>query len=95
VIPVVVCTSRRGVFFGYVDHVPTRLSPTIALTRARLCVYWAADVRGVVGLAACGPTQGCRISPAAPQLLLEGLTALLVCSPEAAKAWEAGPWTPS
>lgn len=38
---------------------------TIRLKDARLCVYWSADLRGFMGLAAYGPSGSCRTgSPA-------------------------------
>ena len=60
--PVLVTTAHRGVFFGYAKDVD---GETIALKRARLCVYWSVDVKGFMGLAANGPTASCRIGPAA------------------------------
>ena len=52
--PVVVTTEHRGVFFGYLDG--SRDSETALLRDAQMCVYWSADVRGVLGLAATGPS---------------------------------------
>lgn len=86
---VVVCTTWRGVFFGYAKD--TSGDP-ITLSRARMCVYWSADVRGVMGLAATGPTTGCKVSQAAPSIELRGITGVMECSPEAAEKWERGPW---
>ena len=36
--PVIVTTAHRGVFFGYATNTD---GETIALTRARLCIYWS------------------------------------------------------
>lgn len=88
-IPLVVTTEHRGVFFGY--GVPTSESE-IRLEKARMCVYWSADVKGVVGLAATGPSSLCKIGLAAPAITLRGVTSVMECSPEAAAAWEKGPW---
>jgi len=87
---VVVCTAKRGVFFGYLqlDEAPAK----VVLTKARNCPYWSADVKGVMGLAAKGPTASCRIGPAAPDATLWEITGILSCSPEAVAAWEAAPW---
>ena len=60
--PVLVTTAHRGVFFGYLDG-PTGV--TVKLKQARLCVYWTVDLRGFMGLAANGPSSGCKIGPAA------------------------------
>lgn len=86
--PVVVTTAHRGVFFGYADQTD---GETIALKQARLCVYWSADVRGFMGLAANGPSKSCRIGQAA-DITLRNITAVLEVTPEAVAKWEAQPW---
>lgn len=85
---VMVTTAHRGVFFGYATDVD---GETIALSRARLCVYWSSDVRGFMGLAATGPTAKCRIGPPA-DIVLRNITAVLTVTPKAEKAWNGGPW---
>lgn len=86
--PVLVTTAHRGVFFGYATDVD---GETIALKRSRLCVYWSADVKGFMGLAAGGPTSSCRIGPPA-DIALRNITAVLEVTPQAVAAWEAAPW---
>jgi hypothetical protein len=86
---VVVCTEKRGVFGGYVKD--TKADP-IVMTDAQMCVYWSADTRGVVGLAATGPTSDCRVTKPAPTAELRGVTAVFDCSDEAVKAWASCPW---
>lgn len=88
-IPVLVTTAHRGVFFGYARDVT---GETIALTKARLCVYWSRDVKGFMGLAATGPSVGCRIGPAA-DITLRNITAVVTVTPEAVAAWERAPWS--
>ena len=88
-VPLVVTTSHKGVFFGYGN--PTDES-TIQLTEVRMCVYWSPDVRGVVGLAANGPTSSCRIGPAAPAMTLRDVTAVMEVSDKAEAAWKSEPW---
>lgn len=88
--PVLVTTEHRGVFFGYADPGDTEKT-TIALKRARNCVYWSADVKGFLGLASKGPTSGCRVGPAA-DITLHAVTCVAEVQPEAVKAWEEGPW---
>lgn len=85
---VVVTTAHRGVFFGYATNVK---GETIDLERARLCVYWSADIKGFMGLAATGPRSTCRIGPAAT-IQLRNVTAVLTCTPQAVAAWEGAPW---
>lgn len=89
-VPIVVTTAHRGVFFGY--GIPTD-KPTIRIEKARMCVYWDAETRGINGLAANGPGKGCRVSPAIPGMTLRDVTAVFECSDEAAKAWENQPWS--
>jgi hypothetical protein len=87
-LPVIVTTAHRGVFFGYASAVD---GETIALKKARLCVYWSTDVKGFMGLASTGPTSQCRIGPAA-DITLRNITAVLAVTPAAVKAWENAPW---
>lgn len=87
---VVVTTAHRGVFFGYTGDVD---GETIELRRARLCVHWSTDVRGFMGLAAGGPSKGCRIGPAVPVITLRAITSVIECSDQATRAWESAPWT--
>ena len=88
-IPLVVTPLHKGVFFGYGHKTPAK---EIRLERAQMCVYWSSDVRGVLGLAASGPTQSCKIGPAIPGITLQDVTAVLECSEEAAAAWQKQPW---
>lgn len=88
--PLVVTTVHRGVFFGYGEPED---GETIRLERARMCLYWPAGTKGVVGLASDGPQEGSRVGPAAPAMILRGVTAVMEVTSEAAKAWEREPWT--
>ena len=81
-------TAHRGVFFGYADKTD---GETIALKRARLCVYWSSDLKGFMGLAANGPSSGCRIGPAA-DITLRNITAVVTVTPEAEAKWNGAPW---
>ena len=90
--PVIVTTEFRGVFYGYVAPKQKLDVQTIRLERARMCVYWSANVRSVLGLAATGPTSGCRVGPAVPGVTLQKVTSVIEVSPEAAKAFEAFVW---
>ena len=89
---VVVTTVHKGVFFGYLDQDADVLSETLTLFRVRMCIYWSPDVHGVFGLAANGPTAGCRIGPAAPWLTIHGVTGVCGVSNGAAERWEGEPW---
>lgn len=85
----VVTTEHRGVFFGYGELTEGK---TAELDNARMCVFWSESTKGVVGLAAQGPQVGSRITPAAPHIVLEGVTAKMQCSEQAIKQWEKDLW---
>jgi hypothetical protein len=88
-VPLIVTTQHRGVFFGFGKPSENK---TIRLTNAQMCVYWSADVKGVLGLASTGPTKSCRIGPAVPAITLQDVTSITEASEEAAKAWASQPW---
>jgi uncharacterized protein DUF6948 len=85
---VLVTTAHRGVFFGYAAKTD---GATVKLKRARNCIYWGADNKGFLGLAANGPTKSARIGPAA-DIELRDITCVAECTPAAVDAWEAAPW---
>lgn len=87
---VVVTTKSKGVFFGYTDQ-PLN-SKEFVLKRARMCVYWSRDVRGVMGLGEKGPTDSCKITPAAPEWAVNEVTGCMTVSDAARDAWERAPW---
>lgn len=92
-IPVMVTTEHRGVFFGFIDPVTTEGDArTVRLYRVRMCIYWTADVRGVLGLAHVGPSKECKVTPPNASARLSGVTGVFTCSPEAVEAWEGEPW---
>jgi hypothetical protein len=88
--PVVVTTEHKGVFFG---NLVSQDDASVTLTDAQMCVYWSADVRGVLGLAAAGPSRGCKVTPAVPRIELQGVTAVMDATGEAVLAWEGKPWS--
>lgn len=88
---VVVTTLHRGVFFGKLDKYNEE-KKWIKLEDARMAVYWSSDIRGVLGLASCGPSKNCKISFAVPKLTLTDVTAVIMASKEAVDAWEKQPW---
>lgn len=87
--PLLVTTSQQGVFFGY-GQMSDKV--TITLKQARMCVFFSADTKGSLGLAAVGPSKTCRIGPAVPEITLIGVTAVCTMTDRAVKAWESGPW---
>jgi len=88
---VVVTTDkdRRGVFFG--DFV-SQEKDCVILKNAKMAVYWSSATKGVVGLASIGPQKGSRISPTIPKIEINGVTAVMDCTKEAVKQWEAELW---
>lgn len=89
-VPVLITTAHRGVFFGYAS--PDNLcADTIRLEKARVAIYWSIEVHGFMGLAVSGPTQNCRIGPAA-DIIVHDVTSVVSVTPEAVLAWEAQPW---
>jgi hypothetical protein len=89
--PVVITTEFRGVFFGYVAD-ESKAPSEITLEQARMCVYWSANVKGVLGLAATGPSKDCKVTHAVPKFTAYKVTSVTECSPEAAEKWEQNLW---
>lgn len=87
--PIVVTTAHRGAFFGY--GVPSG-NKTIRVTKSRMIVYWGADCRSIVGLAANGPSKSCKVSPAVPAITLQDVTSVIECSPEVAEKFQKENW---
>ena len=65
-VPVLITTdtTKRGVFMGFIDPADAD-KETLEAHEVRMAVYWSVDVKGVIGLAAKGPSKNCKISPAA------------------------------
>lgn len=85
---VLVTTAHRGVFFGYATDTS---GETIKLRAGRNCLYWSMDCHGFLGLAANGPTENCRIGPAA-DIELRNITSVSEVTPEAVERWETARW---
>lgn len=87
--PVIVCTERRLVVFGYTTskkEAPT----TIRITDARVATRFG-TTKGIGELAATGPTSKSLIGARIPGLALRLVTAVMDVSADATKAWEAAP----
>jgi hypothetical protein len=85
-IPVLVTTQHRGVFFGHADA-STLAERTITLERCRCCISWSASVGGFLGLAKTGPNSQCKIGTEATEVLLHDVTSVTKCTEEATAAW--------
>lgn len=88
--PLLVTTVHRGVFFGY--GVPSD-APIIKLNRAKMCVYWSADIKGVLGLAVTGPNTNCKIGPEVSEIILRDVTAIVMVSKVAETQWAKSLWS--
>lgn len=98
----IIFTNRKAVLFGYTNQYTLNLQGdvetvghgnSVSLKRARMCIYWSADLHGVFGLASSGPSPQCRISPPVPQFTeTEGMHGFVVPSQEAVQKWEEAPW---
>ncbi len=88
---VVIATDKRGVFAGVLAK-QDESECTATLRDARQCLHWSAGTRGLTGLAAIGPQEGSRVTPAAPVMRLYGVHYVTECSNAAQSVWESGPW---
>lgn len=92
-VPVLITTdsTKRGVFMGFIDPADAD-KETLEAYEVRMAVYWSQDVKGVLGLAAEGPTKNCRITAAAKRAVLKGVTATIEITDDALAAWRKEPW---
>lgn len=89
---VVTTGEHKGVFAGFVEN--SDLEKGLAtLSQARMVVYWAKDVHGIVGLAANGPTKSCRITPPAQKIELTHVNSMMYCTEKAMQEFEKGYWS--
>ena len=89
--PVIVCTEKRGVIFGYAKRERPNKNGQIVLRNARMCLYWPSSVGGVFGLGETGPNSGAKISAEVVKIMLEGVTAIFDVTEVAEKAWKSAP----
>lgn len=89
--PVLITTEHRGVFFGYMDS-GDDLPASVKLKNSRNVVYWDATRHGFLGLASMGPSDKCRIGPAAPPATFFAISCVVDVSEDAVKKFEAAPW---
>lgn len=84
---VLITTEFRGVFYGEVKD-DKKVPAEITLKNARNCIYWSSDCNGFLGLAARGPTKGCRIGAQINEITLYKITSVTPVSEEAVEAWK-------
>ena len=80
--PVIICTSHRGVFFGYAEDTS---GDVVHLKGAKMAIYWG-TTRGVMQLAATGPTPSSKISLPA-DIEVRSITAVMEVTAEAEEKW--------
>lgn len=81
--PVIICTELRGVFFGYAADTS---GENVFLRRSRMAIYWG-TTRGVMELAATGPTEKSKLSAEA-DIEVRKVSAVIEVKPEALAVWE-------
>ena len=81
--PVIVCTTHRGVFFGYASDTS---GDVIHLRGAKMAIYWG-TTRGVMELADTGPTLKSKISSPA-DIEVRSISAIFEVTPDAEKEWQ-------
>ena len=87
--PVIICTAKRGVFYGKTE-VPAETilrEGIVSLAGARMAIYWG-TTKGVMELADTGPTSKTRIGAKA-NISLNEVTAVFEVTDTAAEKWEA------
>lgn len=84
---VLITTEFRGVFYGEIKD-DKKLPKEITLKNVRNCIYWSSDCGGFLGLAAKGPTQGCKIGTKVSELKVYNVTSVTPVEKDAIEKWE-------
>ena len=89
---VLVTTSHRGVFFGFLgdDYKPG--DGIVHLRAARNVIYWPTGNQGFLGLASMGPKADARVGPPA-DIELRDITCIAQCTAEAADKFMVFGWS--
>lgn len=85
-VPVLITTKHRGVFFGWVDR-NRKSDLSLVVKRCRNCISWAASIGGFLGLASVGPDANCKIGSEAPEVILHDITSVSNVTEAAVEAW--------
>lgn len=83
--------DRRGVFFGVLEEYDI-VNQIAVLTDAQMALYWSAETRGILGLAAIGPQKGSKITPIIPRAELNGVTGVFDATPDSVEKWRKATW---
>ena len=86
--PVLVCTAKRGVFYGNTDASPESIvrEKVVSLKGARMAIRWG-TTGGVAELAEKGPNSKSKIGSRA-DVCLNDVTAVFECTDVAMNRWE-------
>jgi len=83
---VIITTKYRGVYHGILENLD-RDREQVVLTAANMVRRWGTK-NGVDQLAKTGPTESSIIADMALEVLLPGITSVVVCTTQATKKWE-------
>ncbi len=83
--------DKRGVFIGILGAYDTA-SKVARVRECRMVVEWSVATRGVLGLAAKGPQEGCRITDPVPLARIEGVEFICRMYPNAVEKVDAAKW---
>lgn len=86
-IPVLVTTAHRGVFFGWIDP-KDREKKIIYVAKIRNAIYWS-GTGGFLSLASDGPASGSKIGKEAVGATLHDVTSIVDCNDAAVAKWGA------
>lgn len=84
-IPVLITTEYRGVFFGYISE-DDITKTSISVKKAKMAINWGTE-RGVMQLAKEGPTSESKISDDADIPALHKVTAIFHVTEKAEQKW--------
>ena len=92
--PVLVGTDRTALWFGYMTEEPVFYDGVarVKITNARLIAFWDSQDKLAPGLAANGPSDACRVTPAAPSATLFGVCSVIDVAQSAVEKFEKAPW---
>lgn len=77
----IVLTEFKEIFAGWSDSDPN--ADIITLYKARQVIYYSAETKGLLGLAANGPGKDSRISNECPSMVIRKPVNILVASDSA------------
>jgi len=91
--PYICCFGAHGtaVIYGWMEAEPVAGAPA-RMYRARMVLYWSAECRGLLGLAAGGPKTDTRLTPAVESHGDECVRQWISVADDAAAAMDA--WAP-